>query len=99
MSVGLWIYTPLHIHTYILTYIHVYNILSIHPLFHGFSAHSCPMSTHFLTRGVSRLFGLPLVSWTFAGVGVHRLSLPLPYRGVFPFTLLHLPLNFIHVSF
>ena len=39
-----------------------------------------------------------MVSWAFACVGVHRLSLRLPYLGVFPFTLLHLPLNFIRVS-
>src|SRR6218665_2926926 len=39
-----------------------------------------------------------LVPWAFAGVGVHRLSLRLSYLGVFPFTLFHLPLNFIRVS-
>ena len=33
------------------------------------------MSPHFLTRRVSRLLGLALVSWAFARVGVHRLSL------------------------
>src|SRR6218665_3559320 len=38
-----------------------------------------------------------LVSWAFARVGVHRLSLCLPYLAVFPFTL-HLPLSFIRVS-
>src|SRR6218665_3690591 len=32
----------------------------------------------------------------FARVGVHHLSLCLPYLGVFPFTL-HLPLDFIRV--
>src|SRR6218665_45084 len=36
--------------------------------------------------------------WALACVGVHRLSLCLPYLGVFPFTLLRLPLNFIRVS-
>ena len=38
-----------------------------------------------------------MVFWAFACVGVHRLSLRLKYLGVFPFTLLHLPLNFIRV--
>ena len=52
-------------------------------------------SSHFLTGWVSRLLGL--MSWAFARVGVHRLSLRLPYLGVFPFTL-HLPLDFIRVS-
>src|SRR6218665_3866383 len=37
-----------------------------------------------------------MVSWAFARVGVHRLSLP--YLGVIPSTLLHLPLDFIRVS-
>ena len=52
-----------------------------------------------LTRWVSWLLGLVLVSWAFARVGVHHLSLRLPYLSVFPFTLLHLPLVFIRVSF
>ena len=39
-----------------------------------------------------------MVSWAFARVGFHRLSLRLQYLGVFPFTLLLLPLNFIRVS-
>jgi len=60
---------------------------------HGLSARWCPISPHFLTRWVSRLLGLAVVSWAFARVGVHRLSLRLPYMylSVFPFTLLHLP--------
>jgi len=74
------------------------GIYSIHPLHHGLSARRCPMSSHFLTRCVSRLLGLGLVSWAFARFGVHRLSLRLPYLGVFPFTFLHLPLDFIRVS-
>src|SRR6218665_1520735 len=41
------------------------------------------MSPHFLTRCLSRLLGLALVSWVFARVGVHRPSLCLPYLGVF----------------
>ena len=56
------------------------------------------MSPHFLTRWVSRLLGLALVSWAFARIGVHWLSLCLPYLSVLPFTLLYLPLDFIHVS-
>jgi len=66
-------------------------------LIHGLSARWCPMSPHFLTRRVSRLLGwlwhsgLPSVL-----VSVHRLSLRLPYLGVYPFTL-HLPLDFIRV--
>ena len=33
--------------------------------------------------------GLALVTWATARVGVHLLSLRLPYLGVFPFTLFH----------
>src|SRR6218665_1410405 len=44
------------------------------------------------------MHGLALVFWATARVGVHGLSLRLPYLGVFPFTLLHLPLDFIRVS-
>ena len=36
------------------------------------------------------------MSWATTRVGVHRLSLRLPYLGVFPFTL-RLPLDFIGV--
>ena len=54
--------------------------------------------TSSLYRRVSWLLGLALVSWAFARVGVHRLCLHLPYLGVFLFSLLHLPLNFICVS-
>src|SRR6218665_1296229 len=50
------------------------------------------------TPMVSRLLRLALVSWATARVDVHRLSLCLPYLGVIPFTLLHLPLDFIRVS-
>ena len=58
----------------------------------------CPMSPHFLTRWVPRLFGLAQVSWATARVGVHRLfPVRLPYLGVFSFTL-NLPLDFICVS-
>ena len=56
------------------------------------------MFPHFLTRCVSRLLGLALVSWATARVGVHRLSLCLPYLGVIPSTLLRLPLDFIRVN-
>jgi len=52
---------------------------SIHRLFYGLSAPMCPKSPHFLTRWVSRLLWLALVSWAFARVGVHRLSLRLTY--------------------
>src|SRR6218665_2868554 len=37
------------------------------------------MSHLFLTRRVSQLLGVALVSWTFARIGVHRPSLRLPY--------------------
>src|SRR6218665_1051460 len=50
------------------------------------------MSPHFLTT--SRLLRQALVSWASVRVGVLRL----PYLDVFPFTFLHLPLNFIRVS-
>src|SRR6218665_1592244 len=42
--------------------------------------------------------GLALVSWAFARVGVHRLSLRLPYLSIVPLPRLHLPLDFIRVS-
>src|SRR6218665_267388 len=42
--------------------------------------------------------GTGSISWNFAPVGFHLLSRRLPYIGVFPFTLLHLPLNFNRVS-
>jgi len=72
--------------------------MSIHPLIHGLNARRCPVCPHFLTEWVSRLLGLALISWVFARVGVPRLSFCLPYLGVIPSTLLHLPLGFIRVS-
>src|SRR6218665_3510943 len=68
---------------------HIHTCIIYHPLINGLITRRCPMSPHFLTRRVSRLLGLALVSWAFACVGVHRLSLCLPYLSVFPFTLLH----------
>src|SRR6218665_1640470 len=50
-----------------------------------------------LTSSLGEFLGY-WVSWATARVGVHRLSLCLPYLGVCPFTLLHLPLNFIRIS-
>ena len=47
-----------------------------------------------LTISLGEFPGLALVSWAFARVGVHRLSFRLPYLGVCPFTLRHLPLKF-----
>ena len=41
---------------------------------------------------------MALVFRATARVGVHGLSLRLPYLGIFPFTLLHLTLDFIRVS-
>ena len=73
---------------------------SIHPLLHGLSARRCPMSPHFLTRWVSRLLGLALVSWAFACVAVHASPFPLPFIfRCFLFTLLHRPLDFIRLFF
>src|SRR6218665_2244041 len=43
---------------------------------------SMSLSPHFLTRSISRLLGLVVVSWAFARVGVQRLSLRLPHLGV-----------------
>jgi len=57
----------------------IVSTVSIHSLLHVLSARICPMSPDFLTKWVFRL----LVSWAFAHVGVHRLSLCLPYLGVF----------------
>ena len=71
---------------------------SIHPFLHGLSACRCPMSNHFLTRWVFRLLGwlwYPRLSPVLRSIAF---SLRLPYLDVFPFTLLHLPLNFTHVS-
>src|SRR6218665_654579 len=66
------------------------------------SAHvgvQCPFTSSLGEFPLSRLLGLALLSWTFTCVGVHRLSIRLPYLGVFPFTLPCLSLNFIRVSF
>ena len=61
-------------------------------------AHS-PLVSHVPSLPVSRLLGLALVSWASARVRVHRLfPLSVPDLGEFPFTLLYLPFNFIHVS-
>ena len=60
----------------------LWSIPSIHPLLHGLNRR-CPMPPHFLTRWVSRLLGLALVSWAFTRVGVHRLPLRLPNLSVF----------------
>jgi len=61
----------------------------------SYTARWCPKPLHFLTRWVSRLLGLALVSWATATVRQVLVSiafsLRLPYLGVFPFTLLHLP--------
>src|SRR6218665_1245210 len=54
------------------------------------------MSHLFLTRRVSQLLGLALVSWAFAHIGVHRPSLRFPYL-VFSIRF-YLPLDFNHVS-
>src|SRR6218665_1299013 len=45
----------------------------------GLNARRSPMSHLFLTRRVSQLLELTLVSWAFARIGVHRPSLCLPY--------------------
>src|SRR6218665_1524630 len=54
------------------------------------------MSHLFLARWVSELLGLALVSWAFARIGVHRLSLRLPYL-MFS-SRCYLSLNFNRVS-
>src|SRR6218665_1991347 len=54
----------------------------------------CPIAS--LTKRVSQLLGLGLVSWAFARIVVHRPSLRLPY---FVFSIRsYLPLDFIRVS-
>src|SRR6218665_2218276 len=45
----------------------------------GLNARRGPMSHLFLTRKVSQLSGLALMSGDFARIGVHRHSLRLPY--------------------
>jgi len=62
----------------------------------GLNARRSPMSHLFLTRSVSQLLGLALVSWAFARIGVHRPSLRLPYL-VFSIRC-YLPLDFNRVS-
>ena len=72
--------------------IHSFIIIIISP---GVNAHWSPMSHLFLTRWVSQLLGLALVSWAFARIGVHRPSLHLPYL-VFSIRS-YLPLDFNRV--
>src|SRR6218665_52342 len=72
------VYTHTHTHTHI----YIYLFMCIHPSIHyslgsALVGVQCP-----LTRCVSRLLVLALVSWVFARVGVSRLSLCLPYLGV-----------------
>ena len=54
------------------------------------------MSHLFLTRRVSQLLGLALMSWAFARIGDHRPSLRFPYL-VFSIRS-YLPLDFNHIS-
>ena len=61
----------------------------------GLNARRSPMSHLFLTRWVFQLLGLALVSWAFARIDVHRLSLRLPYL-VFSIRS-YLPLDFNRV--
>ena len=61
----------------------------------GLNARRSPVYHLFLTRRVSQLLGLALVSWAFARVGVHRPSLRLPYL-LFSIRS-YLPLNFNRV--
>src|SRR6218665_1578242 len=62
----------------------------------GLNARRSPMSHLFLTRRVSQLLGLALVSWAFARIGVHRPSLHFPYL-VFSICS-YLPSDFNRVS-
>src|SRR6218665_1941670 len=62
----------------------------------GLNARRSPMSHLFLTRRVSQLLGLALVSWAFARIGVHRPSLRLPCL-VFSIRS-YMPLDFNRVS-
>ena len=60
------------------------------------TARFCPVSPHFLTRWVSRLLKLALVSWATVRVSVHCIF-PFAFHisVFFLFTVLHLPLDFI----
>ena len=60
------------------------------------NARRSPMFNLFLTRWISQLLGLALVSWAFARIGVHHPSLRLPYF-MFPIRS-YLPLDFNRVS-
>src|SRR6218665_1228634 len=62
----------------------------------GLNARRSPISHLFLTRLVSQLLGMALVSCAFARIGVHRPSLCLPYL-VFSIRC-YLPLDFNRVS-
>ena len=70
-------------------------------IIHRINARRSPMSHLFLTRWVSQLLGLALVSWAFARIGVHRHSLRLPYLMfsiLYVFHSLFLPSDFNRVS-
>src|SRR6218665_3009499 len=62
----------------------------------GLNTRRSPMFHLFLTKRVSQLLRLALVSWAFARIGVHRPSLRLPYL-VFSICS-YLPLDFNRVS-
>src|SRR6218665_983898 len=62
----------------------------------GLNARRSPMSHLFITRVVSQLSGLAMVSWAFARIGVHRPSLRRPCL-VFSIRP-YLPLDFNRVS-
>ena len=81
--------------TYKVIYCNMWKFMAdIHPSIDPWvQGRRCPMSPHFLTRWVSRLLGLALVSSAFARDGVHRLSLCRCYLGVILSTFLYLPLD------
>ena len=88
----LWLYRCVVNSTIIYIYITIIIII-----IHRLNARRRPMSHLFLTRWVSQLLGLALVSWAFARIGVHRPSLRLKYL-VFSIRP-YLPLDFNCVSF
>src|SRR6218665_433564 len=69
--------------------------VSIHPLLHGLSARRCAMSPHRGSHSIGTGSGIP---------GFRPCWCPSPFPSpfisrCFPFTLLHLPLNFIRLFF
>ena len=78
-KVGLWTFLSEHHFCRSTAVLGITAVFIIIIIIRRLNARRSPISHLFLTRWVSQLLGLALVSWTFARIGVHRLSLRLPY--------------------